>query len=167
MSKKSATATVQSDPTPTPAAPAAQPLARIVKLGARPKTAKPTPAERKLAGTYRVIHSNVLIPRPWDEWHAADGSEKPHEPKTITAQPGDEVALGDVDAANMLDAGVIERLDASPSRVNKVWQPPRPMRGADTSKFTGDGTEIYDAGREAEKARRDAEADGHPRAYGP
>jgi hypothetical protein len=76
--------------------------------------------ERALAGTYRVIHGTIEIPRP-DRLNE-DGSEK--TPKSISAIMGDHIELGDDDAARMIDAGVVERLDAKPSRVGKVWEPP-------------------------------------------
>jgi hypothetical protein len=83
--------------------------------------------ERALAGTYRVIHGRVEIPQDWADWHTPDGQEIPGQPKTITARMGDIVELGDEDAARMLDADVVERLDAKPSRVGKVWSPPPPV----------------------------------------
>jgi hypothetical protein len=42
---------------------------------------------------------------------------------------GDEVMLCHGDAARMLDADVVEELDADPSRVGKVWTPPEPPAG--------------------------------------
>jgi hypothetical protein len=113
--------------THSPPAPLAQePIAKIVKLALVPKhdpndpdSPKPTPQERALAGRYRVIHGNLSIPNP-------DKATNANAPAFIYAKPGDEVELGDVDAANMLDADVVEETDAKPSRVGKVWQPQKP-----------------------------------------
>lgn len=95
------------------------------------------------AGIYRVIHGVVTLPRPLSEWMRPDGTEIPHEPKFIEAgvvfqydahgglvvdedgfavgAQGDEIELGSDDATRLMAAGVIERLDASPSRVGRVF----------------------------------------------
>lgn len=73
-----------------------------------------TPEERKLAGVYRVIHGRICI----------DPTTHPQ----LFAEVGDEIRLGDVDAANMIDAGVIEPLDTKPSRAGKVWVSPPIVR---------------------------------------
>jgi hypothetical protein len=96
------------------------PQERRAILGEPP--GRPTQASRKLGGTYRVIHGRIELPRPAEEI-AQDPSLTPA--MTIRAEVGDEVELGDTDAANMLDAGVIEPLDAKPSNVGRVWDPPK------------------------------------------
>jgi hypothetical protein len=116
---------------PKPASPT---VPRIVKR-APPRTPKPgedplpiSAAERALAGVYRVIHGSIAIPVPLSERLKADGTEDGNKPTQELAHPGDEVYLGDQDAASMLDADIIEPLDAKPSRVGKVWEPPKPVR---------------------------------------
>lgn len=123
---------------------------RVTKLAPRIDRRAQTAAQRALAGTYRIIHGSVEMPRPFDEWHTADGKEIDGAPKTIRVgvhpskfaivdDPaknifkgdviewvGDEVWLNDEDAAFMLDAGLIESLDARPSQCGKVWTPPKP-----------------------------------------
>lgn len=105
-----------------------QPIARIAKQVPRHDPFKKSAKDRGLAGTYRVIHGSIAIPRPRSEWSLPDGSENPHEPKVIYAMMGDEIEIGDEDAARMIDADIIEPLDAKPSRVGKVWAPPTPMK---------------------------------------
>jgi hypothetical protein len=83
---------------------------------------RPSQASRRLGGLYRVIHGVVELPRPQAE---IDADPSPTPALTIRAQVGDEIEIGDTDAANMLDADVIEPLDAKPSRVGKVWDPPK------------------------------------------
>lgn len=87
---------------------AMDPIARAKLLGVEPPLSK---AARKLGGVYRVTHGRIAI----------DSSN------LVFAHVGDEVRLNDEDAANMLDADVIEALDARPSRAGKVWAPP-PVR---------------------------------------
>lgn len=82
-------------------------------IEARPRP-KPAPA-----GKYRIIHGRIGLgakTRP-------DGSTY-YEFGCL----GDEVYLTTEDATRMLSDGVIEELDASPSRVGRVWTPPKPVR---------------------------------------
>ena len=110
-------------------------MAKIVKRAPRPKQERP-----QLAGTYRVIHGTLTVPRPRSEWTFPDGTENLHEPKTELAREGDEVELGNEDAFLLLGMdipdsaespralrAVVEALDAKPSRVGKV----SPQPGAD------------------------------------
>ena len=87
---------------------------------------KLSPEERALAGTYRVIHGTLHVPRPVESFTNPDGTEIPGAAKFDEAQVGDEVRLTDKDAAHCLDAGVIERLDTKPSQAGKVCKPPKP-----------------------------------------
>jgi hypothetical protein len=80
--------------------------------------------DRALAGDYRVIHGKVLVPRPVEAFLNADGTERPLEAKYEEAIEGDVLRLTDVDAARLMDAGVIETLDAKPSRVGQGFKPP-------------------------------------------
>jgi hypothetical protein len=86
----------------------------------------PTPEERNLAGVYRVTHGRIAFPRLQEDIQAdkARGIENP--PKQFFAEMGDVVRLGDKDAALMVDAGVVETLDAKPSMVGKLWKAPEP-----------------------------------------
>jgi hypothetical protein len=111
-----------------PAAPKAvvsapQPVAKIVK-----RVPRIDPLEGKskgMAGTYRVIHGRLAVPREPAELLNQDGSRNEHALAFEYAIPGDHVTLGDDDAYRMLEADVIEALDAKPSRLNKVWAPPK------------------------------------------
>src|ERR1700722_5271801 len=87
---------------------------------------------RKLGGDYRVIHGRVLVPKPTEAFLNADGTDKPHAEKIEYAIEGDIVRLTDLDAARLLEADVVEPLDAKPSRVGKVW-----VRPPVTMDFTG------------------------------
>ena len=73
--------------------------------------------QRQLAGTYRVVHGSFAIAVPRSERLLPDGTENEHLPKQIYALPGDTIFLDDIDAADALDRGTIEPLDARPSRV--------------------------------------------------
>jgi hypothetical protein len=100
-----------------------QPTARIVKRVPRPE---PFGGEHKgKAGTYRVIHGRIAVPREASEMLNADGSRNEHIEPFEYAEPGDHVTLGDIDAHLMLQADVIEALDAKPSRLGKVFTPPK------------------------------------------
>lgn len=99
--------------------------ARIVKRVQRATPEQASAKERALAGTYRVIHGSIVVPRQPKDRLLADGTINPHEPTVEYAMPGDEIQLGDEDAARMLDANIIEELNARPSRVGKVWQTPK------------------------------------------
>lgn len=103
-----------------------QPPAQILKKVPRPTPQQIDAKKRALAGIYRVIHGRVIIPRPVETFTRADGSEIPHAPKFDEAEEGDEIKVGDEDAARLMDAGVIEKLDARPSRVGKVFDPEEP-----------------------------------------
>lgn len=141
---------------PPPAVPPPPPVtrefhaSRVTKMAPRIDTRPKTPAERALAGFYRVIHGSLEVPRPWDEWHNPDGTEKMGVPKTVRASitpskfaihddpkrgiakgdpleyVGDEVWLNDEDAVMALDLGVVEPIGHTPSACGKVWQPPKP-----------------------------------------
>ena len=101
-------------------------LARILKKVPRDEGEfKRTAKERKLAGTYRVIHGSIEVPLPESEWKNPDGSVKEGEPRTEQAKMGDEVYFGDEDAMRILDADLIEPLDTKPSRVGKVHVKPK------------------------------------------
>jgi hypothetical protein len=89
-----------------------------------PNAPRPPVGSKMLGGTYRVIHGRIAIPRPEEDLRLPDGSENVHLSKTIFAEMGDEVLLSHIDAELMLDADVVEPLDARPSRVGKVWAPP-------------------------------------------
>jgi hypothetical protein len=115
----------------TPAAPV---VSTIVKRVPRTDASHENARERKLGGRYRVIHGQVAVPRPEAEYLRPDGSEDPHKLKIEYAIEGDVVNLSDDDAARMLDADIVEPLDAKPSRVGKVCEPPR---STVTNKNTG------------------------------
>jgi hypothetical protein len=85
------------------------------------------PKERALAGTYRIIHGTVLVSLPVSAFTGADGKIDPWAPTFVEAKEGDEVELTDEDAAVLMDSNQIEELDAKPSRVGKVFAPPKPI----------------------------------------
>lgn len=107
------------------------------------------PVDRKfrrvteLAGTYRMIHGNAVLPVPLSQRLNADGTENIDAPKTVIARiapvlnargdvmgyVGDEVWLNAGDAERMLLADIVEPLDARPSRCGKVFSPPKEIRG--------------------------------------
>lgn len=93
-------------------------------LGIEPKSAPKVLSP----GKYRVIHGRIWLPRPLEERLLPDGSEDPHVPKQIFAAMGDIVQLTSEDATRMMADGVIEELDANPSKVGVVWAPPKPVR---------------------------------------
>lgn len=119
------TSTKKSAPETLPSTP--MQLSRITKTvnRVRHEDAPKTPEARALAGSYRVIHGHIGVVLPEKDWRNPDGSLRPGVPTTANAEVGDEVWLNDVDAANALDAGLIEPLDARPSRVGMVWDPPK------------------------------------------
>jgi hypothetical protein len=115
-------------------------IARLVERAKPDELDANSAAALKLAGVYRVIHGTLEIPRPIAERLNPDGTDNPFVPKTITVRMGDEVALGDEDAWRMLaydkdpaerhKFAVVEPLDTRPSRVGKVWEPPKPTSNA-------------------------------------
>ncbi|HEY1692257.1 MAG TPA: hypothetical protein VGG39_08845 [Polyangiaceae bacterium] len=112
----------------------------------------PSPAERKLAGEYRVIHGRILLPSV-----TPDGGPAP----TLQfAEIGDVLFLDDLSAAIAVDAGVVERADADPSesRVGKVWDPPKPAPIGPGMLFKHD-RERQDRARAAANADRAAAAE--------
>lgn len=115
----------------------------------------PNPAEeaRKAktkghAGVYRVIHGNITVVRPWEEWHGKSGKPIKGASRTITARcvptkfamvddkhegirkgdpiewKGDEIWLNDEDAYRLLalDYPAAERLKHA--RVEKLTDNP-------------------------------------------
>ena len=114
-----------------PTTPDKQPIATIVHREPRVDLAK----EAHLAGTYRVIHGRLVVPRPSAELLGEDGQIDHSKVKTEIAVEGDIVELGDADAYRMLAMdrdeevrhmhAVVERLDARPSRLGKGFQPPK------------------------------------------
>lgn len=101
---------------------------RVPREHAEPNPRAPgllSPQERKLAGVYRVVHGTLCVPLPEASYLLPSGEIDPRKPTYEVAHPGDEVQLNDVDAAHCLDAGVVEPLDTKPSKLGKVWQPPK------------------------------------------
>lgn len=80
------------------------------------------------AGKYRVIHGSVFVPRPVALRTRPDGSIDENEPKNDLARPGSVLFLTAEDATQLFHHSVIEELDAKPSRLGKVWEPPKPAR---------------------------------------
>ena len=82
-------------------------------------------------GIYRVIHGGLAVPRPHADWHYPDGTVNPNELAQTRAIPGDELRFDHLDAARLLDLGVIEPLDAKPSKLDKrvfpdgIWNRPK------------------------------------------
>jgi hypothetical protein len=107
---------------------------RITKKLPRESGFAKTAKERKLAGVYRVIHSNVVLPRPENEWKDEHGKRLPGESSLEVAQPGDEVYLGDEDALRLLADDIVEELDSKPSRVPRYDEQGNVVRG--TGVFT-------------------------------
>jgi len=107
--------------------------AKIVKMVPRVSAVQKTAEERALAGEYRVIHGQIGIPLPPERWRKKnpDGSlsdeEIPGALKSMTAEMGDIVWLNNEDAMRCIDADLVEPVDAKPSRLGKVWQPPKPI----------------------------------------
>jgi len=85
---------------------------------------------RKLAGEYRVIHGSLAVSIPEDARRKPDGTINEHAPTFEYAKMGDRVWLNDADAARAIDADLVEPLDARPSRVGKVFVPPKASRTA-------------------------------------
>lgn len=119
------TETTKRAKSPKPMAFKAEPTAVITKMVPRDTPAMVKARERKLGGEYRLIHGRMAIPRPFEDTLYPNGTINPHEPTIVYAIPGDLIKLGDIEAARMLDADLIEELDAKPSRLNKVWAPPK------------------------------------------
>jgi hypothetical protein len=90
------------------------------------RTKKPTAAERKLGGQYRLIHGSIVLPVPESERLLPDGTLNPNVQTVRYVQAGAEIELDDEEAARLEDAGLIEPLSVSPrhSRLGKVWSPP-------------------------------------------
>ena len=79
-------------------------------------------------GDFRVIHSNMHVPLPREQWQNVDGSRKEGVPTFVTAKPGDIVRLTVDDAFRALEQNLVEELDAKPSRVGKVFSPPKVLQ---------------------------------------
>lgn len=93
--------------------------AKEVKLAAAERP------EEKPEGVYRVIHGRVYVARPTHEWRNEDGTIKPGQASMEVAYPGYEIFFTSADATMLWAAGQLETLDAKPSRVNKVFSPPK------------------------------------------
>jgi hypothetical protein len=132
-------------PPPAPLAGAGESSSYLVK------SVKLVPVpEKDLSGVYRVIHGNHLLPVPREQRLHPDGTENPHAPMTVSAgihvvgrtakgdpiYKGDEVWLSHADAYRLLAMewpdgeerhmhALVEALDAKPSRVGKVFTPPK------------------------------------------
>jgi hypothetical protein len=100
--------------------------ARIVRRVPRPDPL--AGVERQAAGMYRVIHGSIVVPYDPATFTRADGTIDDYKPKFERAIMGDEVYLGADDATRMLAASLVEPIDAKPSRVGKVWSPPKATR---------------------------------------
>jgi hypothetical protein len=123
------------------------PRERAVVMGVDPKEMPPpSPSERRLGGTYRVIHGRILLPGP--------------APTLQFAELGDVLSLDDVSAAIAVDAGVVESVDVEPSesRLGKVWDPPKPAPIGAGMLFKHD-RERQDRARAAANADRAAAAE--------
>jgi hypothetical protein len=121
MSRKLAAAPAEKT---TQASPASN-VPRITKKLPRETDFQRVAKESNLAGVYRIITSNVMVPRPESEWKDEDGKHRPGEPTLELAQPGDEVYLGNEDAMRLLAQDIVEEMNAYPSRVGKVFTPPK------------------------------------------
>lgn len=148
--KAPATTTTLSQPEAVPEAPAAVDVhtapstitKRVPREHAEPNPRAAgllSPQERKLGGVYRLIHGTLVVPLPPASYTLPSGEVDPRKPTYEVAHPGDEVQLNDVDAAHCLDAGVVEPLDTKPSRLGKVWQPPKVIQ-----QFSGMPTQVPD-----------------------
>lgn len=114
MSKSTATV-ASSEPKPAE-------FSRIVKRADPPKREAKQPK-----GQYRVIHGTLAVPLFADPVQARNAREN-GQPTQDTAKPGDIVFLNEDDATRLLADNIVETLDAKPSRVGKVWEPPKPVR---------------------------------------
>jgi len=99
------------------------PLSRIVKRSP-PVPEKDAPPVHP-AGIYRVIHGRVAITLPKEMWTKSNGERDYDKPTQEFAKMGDEVWLNEQDATSMVNASIVEPLDAKPSRVGRVWDPPK------------------------------------------
>ena len=81
-------------------------IPRITKKLPRESDFERVAKDRNLAGVYRVITSNVMVPRPDGDWKDERGKARPGEPTLELAQPGDELYLGNEDALRLLSARV-------------------------------------------------------------
>lgn len=115
-----------------PAEAAAPPLSRVVKRAPPPPPAKDkdgnlvdTPPKQMPAGEYRIIHGQMCIPLDPKEYTDSTGQIIDGKPRVTYAKPGDIVWLSEQDATNANAADLIEEVDAKPSRLGKVWQPPK------------------------------------------
>jgi hypothetical protein len=95
--------------------------ARIIERKAVVSAEEKSAKERAQGGRYRVIHGNVSIAVPLSDRLFPNGALNEHIPAQILVHPGDIIELDDIDAASMLDHGLIEPLTARPSREGKVW----------------------------------------------
>ena len=107
------------------ATPPSAPKATVTRIVSHAPAPPPKP-ERNLAGRYRVIHGNFWIPRDRELTHNADGSRKENEPIQELAKPGAVLDMSHEDARSALLDGTVEEMDASPSRVGKVYEPGEP-----------------------------------------
>lgn len=101
------------------------PAARIVKRAPVEKRDDEDMPKQMPAGEYRVIHGQICIPLDPKEYTDAVGQIIEHKPKCTYARMGDIVWLSAHDATNAAAADLIEEVDAKPSRVGKVWTPPK------------------------------------------
>lgn len=60
-------------------------VSRITKAAPRLIDEISKSKKKGYAGTYRMIHGSVVLPRPWDEWHTASGKVRMGAPRTMTA----------------------------------------------------------------------------------
>jgi hypothetical protein len=141
MSTKKATAAAQHTTDVAMEKPAISAIVSTVPRALRQVNAKDpaklSPKERGLAGRYRVIHGTIHVTRPTASFTRPDGTEIPFAPKWDEAgihlqadgkYLGDVVDLTDEDAAVLVDSDQVEPLDAKPSRVGKVFNPPKVVR---------------------------------------
>lgn len=60
-------------------------VSRLTKRAPRVTEENAKEKRKGLAGTYRVIHGQLVVPAPWDTWHGTSGKVRRGAPKTITA----------------------------------------------------------------------------------
>lgn len=76
-------------------------------------------------GDFRLIHGTMQVPLSREELFTQDGMRKENVRPFRTAVPGDIVRLSVDDAFRALEQGLVEELDAKPSRLGKVFTPPK------------------------------------------
>lgn len=89
-----------------------------------PEPEKPTHP----AGHYRMIHGGAWIPTPIAQLFDENGRRRDNVRPLQLAKVGDELWLNERDATMMVNQDMVEHIDASPSRVGQVWDPPQPAR---------------------------------------